>query len=63
MIQGDLEGTPSAPKARENMMVRRIFCNNIIDEELVLRISLFKTRCKMARKCYNVIIDSGSSKI
>ena len=62
MIQGDLEGSPSGLKARENMMVRRTLCNKGIDEEPILRRSLFKTRCKMVGKCNKVIIDSGSSK-
>ena len=42
-------------------MVRRNLCNKGSDEEPVLRRSLFKTKCKMARKCCKVIIDSGSS--
>ena len=61
MIQEDDEGSPSGPKAGENLMVRRTLCNKGSEEEPVLRRSLFKTRCKMARKCYKVIIDSGSS--
>ena len=52
MIQGDNEGSPSGPKARENIMMRRVLCN---------KGSLFKTRCKMAGKCCKVIIDNGSS--
>ena len=43
MIQGDLEGSLSGPKAGENHMVRRNLCNKRVDEELVLRRSLFKT--------------------
>ena len=42
-------------------MVRRTLCSKGSDEELVLRRSLFKIRCKMAGKCCKVIIDSGSS--
>ena len=61
MIQGDNEGSPSGLEAGENLMVRRTLCNKGSDEELVLRRSLFKTRCKMVGKCYKVIFDSGSS--
>ena len=61
MIQEDIKSSPSGPEARENLMVRRTLCNKGSDEEPVLRRSLFKTRCKMAEKCYKVIIDSGSS--
>lgn len=42
------------------MKVRITLCNKGSDEELILRRNLFKTRCKMARKCCKVIIDSGS---
>ena len=42
-------------------MVRRNLCNKGSDEEPILRRSLFKTKCKMAKKCCKVIIDSGSS--
>ena len=62
VVQGDTNGSPSGPKARENLMVRRIVCNKGNDEEPILRRILFKTRCKMARKCCKVIIDSGSIK-
>ena len=62
MIQGDDKGSPSGPKAGENIMVRRTLCNKGSDEELVLRRCLFKTRYKMDGKCCKVIIDSGSSK-
>ena len=51
----------SGPKAGENLMVRRILCNKGSDEVPILRRILFKTRCKMARQCCKVIIDSGSS--
>ena len=61
MIQEDIESSPSGPEVGENMMVRRTLCNKGSDEEPILRRSLFKTRCKMARKCWKVIIDSGSS--
>ena len=61
MIQEDIESSPSGPKARENMMVRQTFCNKGSDKEPIHRISLFKRRCKMARKCCKMIIDSGSS--
>ena len=61
MIQEDIESSPSGPKARENIMVRRTLCNEESDKEPILGRSLFKTRCKMARKCCKVIIDSGSS--
>ena len=61
MIQEDIESSPSGPEARENMMVRRTLCNKGSDEELLFRRSIFKTRCKMAGKCYKVIIDSESS--
>ena len=60
MIQEDVESSRSGPEASENMMVRRTLCNKGSDEEPILR-SLFKTRCKMAEKCYKLIIDSGSS--
>ena len=62
VIQGDGEGSPSGPEAGEYLMVRKTLCNKGSNEEPVLRRSLFKTRCKMARKCCKVIIDSGSSK-
>ena len=62
MIQRDDESSPSGPKARENLMVRRTLCNKGSDEKLVLRRSLFKTKCKMNGKCYKVIMDSGTSK-
>ena len=42
-------------------LVRRTLCNKGSDKELVLRRSLFKTRCKMTGKCCKVIIESGSS--
>ena len=61
MSQGDDEGSPIGPKGGENIMVRIILCNKGSDEELILRRSLFKTRCKMVGKCCKVIIDSGSS--
>ena len=61
MIQGDDDNSLSGPKAGENLMVRRTLCNKGSDRKPVLRRSLFKTRCKMAGKCYKVIIDSGSS--
>ena len=62
MIQEDIESSPSGPKAVENLMVRRTLCNKGCDEELVLRRTLFKTKCKMAGKCCKVIIASGCSK-
>ena len=46
MIQEDIEISPSGPEAGENLMVRTL-CNKGIDEEPVLRRSLFKTRCNM----------------
>ena len=61
MIQEDIKSSPSGPEAGENLMVRRTLCNKGIDEEPVIRRSLFKTRCKMARKCCKVIIDNRSS--
>ena len=61
MIQGEIESSPSRPKARENLMVRRTLCNKGSDEEPILRRSIFKTKCKMLGKCSKVIIDSGSS--
>ena len=61
MIQEDIESSPSGPKARENLMVRRTLCNKGGDEGPILRRSLFKTRCKMDEKYCKVIIDSGSS--
>ena len=61
MIQGEDEGSPSGPKAGENLMVRRTLCNKGSDKELVLRRSIFKTSCKMNGKCCKVIIDSRSS--
>ena len=60
MIQENIEISPSGPKAGENLMVRRTLCNKGSDEELILRRSLFKTRCKMAGKCCKVIIYSRS---
>ena len=62
MIQRDGEGSPSGSMVGENLMVRRTLCNKVSDEELVLRRSLFKTRCMMAGKYCKVIIDNGSSK-
>ena len=61
MIQEDIKSSPTGPEAGENLMVRRTLCNKGSDEEPILRRSLFKTRCKMASKCYKVIIDSRSS--
>ena len=63
MIQGETKGSPSGPKAGENLMVRRTLWNKGSDEEPVLRRSLFKTRCKIAGKCCKVIIDSSSLEI
>ena len=60
MIQEDIQSSPSALEVGENLMVRRTLCNKGSDEEPILRRSLFKIRCKMARKCCKVIIDSGS---
>ena len=61
MIQEDIESSPSGPETGKKLMVRRTLCNKRSDEEPILRRSLFKTRCKIARKCCKVIIDSGSS--
>ena len=61
MIQGDFESSPTRPELGENLMVRKTLCNKGSDEEPILRRSLFNTRCKIARKCYKLIIDSGSS--
>ena len=61
MIQEDIECSPSAPRARVNLMVRRTLCNKGSDEEPILRRSLLKTRSKMNGNCCKVIIDSGSS--
>ena len=61
MIQEDIESSPSGPEARENLMVSRILCNKGSNEEPILRRNIFKTRCKIARKCCKVIIDSGIS--
>ena len=58
LTQEDIENIPSGPNAGENIMVRRTLCNKGSDEETILRRSLFKTRCKMPRKCCKVIIDS-----
>ena len=60
MLQGELEGSPCGPEIRENLMVMRALCNKTIGEEVILRRSLFKTRCKMAGKCCKVIVDRGS---
>ena len=60
-MQEHIESSPSGPKTRENMMVRRTLCNKGSDEEPTLRRSIFKTRCKMHGKCYKVFIDSESS--
>ena len=62
MIQEDIKSSPSGPKAKENLLVIRNLGNKGSDEEPILRRSLFKTRCKMVRKCCKVIINSGSSK-
>ena len=59
MIQGDLEGSPCGLEVGENLRVRRNLCNKIVDKEPILRRSIFKTKCKMAVKCYKVIVDSG----
>ena len=61
MIQEDIESSPSGPEARENMIVRRTLCSKGSDEAPIRRRIFFKTRCKMAGKCYKVIIDNGSS--
>ena len=61
MTQGYLEGSPSGLEVGENLMVRRTLCSKRVDEELVLRISLFKSKCKMVEKCCKVIVDSSSS--
>ena len=49
MVQGGIKGSSSGPEAGENLMVRRTLCNKGSDEETILR-SIFKTRCKIARK-------------
>ena len=38
----------------------RALFNKKIGEEVILRRSLLKTRCKMAGKCCKVIVDSGN---
>ena len=58
MIQGDDEGSPSGPKAGEILSLRRTLCNKGCDEEPILRRSLFKTICKMSRKCCKVIVQA-----
>ena len=60
MLQGELEGSPCGSEIRENLMAMTSFCNKTIGEEVILRRSLFKTRCKMAGKCCKVIVDRGS---
>ena len=60
MLQGELEGSCFGSKIRENLMVMRALCNKTIGEEVILRRSLFKTRCKMTIKYCKVIVDSGS---
>ena len=37
----------------ENLMVRRVLWNEGIDDKLILRRTLFKTRCKIVGKCCN----------
>ena len=44
MIQGDTEGSPSGPKARENLMVRRTLCNKGSDEEPILKRIFFQDK-------------------
>ena len=61
MVQGYIEESSSGHEARENMMIGRTLCNKGSDEELVIRRSLFKTRCKMVENGCKVIINSGSS--
>ena len=61
MIQEDIESSPSGLEVGESLMVRRTLCNKGSDEEPILGRILFKTRCKMARKCFKVIIDTRSS--
>ena len=60
MLQGELEGSRFGYEIRENLMVMRALCNKTIGEEVILRRSLFKTRCKMTIKYCKVIVDSGS---
>ena len=60
MRQGELEGSRFGSKIRENLMVMRALCHKTIGEEVILRRSLFKTRCKMTIKYCKVIVDSGS---
>ena len=54
---------PSGVEARENLVVRRILCSERVDEEPVLRRSLFKTRCKMAGNFQKLIINIRSLEI
>ena len=47
-------------EARENLIVRTL-CSKEVSKELVLRRSIFKKRCKIAKRCCKMIIDSRSS--
>ena len=63
MIQVEFVHPQGDPEVGENLMVKRNFCiEKIEDREPIHRRSLFKTKCKIARKCCKVIIDNGSSK-
>ena len=61
VIQGESKQPQCNPKARENLMIRRTLCSKEVSKELVMRRSIFKTRCKIVEKCYKMIIDSGNS--
>ena len=57
----EVDEISNKPEKDENLMVRRVLWNEEIDEEIVLRRNLFKTRYKIAGKYFKVINDSGSS--
>ena len=42
-------------------MNSRVLCQSEMEQELLQRNNLFRTRCKVAGKCCKVIVDSGSS--
>ena len=61
MIQGEYEKLQCDPEGGENLMAKRTLCSKKVGKEPILRRSIFKTRCKVAEKCYKVIIDNGIS--
>lgn len=61
LIQEEDFDPPNEHEKEVNLLIRRTLWNEELNEEPILRKSLFKTRCKIEGKCYKVIIDSGSS--